>query len=365
MTKKVLGASAQRKIKVLLVGGLPRPSGGVSVFLGRLVNAIGEKVEFDVLDVMDYGAKEPNLAKRIRVAPRNRLLKHLWVFMMTVISNSLLVHFNYSSLTSLAALALLPKLNKKFVVILHNGQQHERYLKTPRILKLLIKLGARRTDLFFSLCDDHVKLYNLLDVEGSKIKSIKPQIPPKLGASEFLDREHKNLAEKYEDIVISSGHVSKTYNFEYTINFVNNHPDTAAMFFFYGQHQDMTYLGELRDLIEDKDNVLFYFHQPEKVFLSALAASQAYLRPTSVDSWGIAIADAILLGVPVVASDVCERFPGATLCDADDYEGFSKLVEEALIKNKNSVVDNTEHYDASPIIYKSYRDILTKKNENK
>lgn len=345
-------------MRVLLIGGLPRPSGGVSVFLGRLVNALGEDVEFDVLDVQDKGEKESTLATRIRIAPSNRLIKHLWVFLMVIISRCQIVHFNYSSVLSLAAIALVPKFKKRYVITLHNGKQWDRYLQIPKIMKWLIKIGVDRADIIFCLCRDQEILFDYLKIDKDKIIFLKPQIPPVLLKTDFVDQAHTEMADRYKTIVVSSGHVSRSYRFEYTIRYVNEHVDTAAVFFFYGEYMDTDYLAELRALVVSKEKVIFYFHQSEQTFLAALAKSQAYLRPTDVDSWGIAVADAVLLNVPVIASTVCERFPGTILCEPNNYEQFAKYVEQSQTGAKEQTRD--QHcYDASSIVYNAYLKALT------
>jgi len=320
---------SSHKPSVLLIGGLPGPSGGVTVFLGRLVNQIGNEVDFHVLDI-HAGNKEPTLAKTLKVAPRHRLLKQLWLVWHICAFRGDIVHFNYSGCHALVSLAVLPKLGRKFFLTLHNGSQLSIHQALGALARRLVSKGAAKIDCAFSLCDDHAALYRKLAVDEVRIVHTKSQIAAPSVEPAFVDDKHARLRERHRYLVVSSGHVSRTYNFEYLIRFVNEHPDCAGLLFFYGEHIDQAYLTELQQQMVDPERFAIYFHQTESIFLAALATTDAYLRPTHVDSWGIAVADAISLGIPAIASDVCERAPGATIINPASYTEFDVAVKSSF-----------------------------------
>lgn len=341
------------KPSVLLIGGLPRPSGGVTVFLGRLVNQIGNEVDFHVLDI-HAGDKEPTLAKTHKIAPRHRLLKQLWLVWHICIFRGDIVHFNYSGCHALVALALLPKLGRKFFLTLHNGSQLSTYQKLGLLAKRFVGKGASKIDCAFSLCDDHAKLYRQLGVDEARIVHTKSQIAAPNVVPACVDDRHFQLRERYRHLVVSSGHVSRTYNFEYLVRFVNENPDCAGLLFFYGEHIDHAYLTELQQQMVDPHRFAVYFHQTEAVFLAALATADAYLRPTHVDSWGIAVADALSLGIPAIASDVCERSPGAILCSSKNFHLFSEATISQLISPSTNLSDKYSTDQTHKLSYIKY-----------
>lgn len=342
---------SQRKPRVLLIGGLPRPSGGVTVFLGRLVNQIGHDVDFHVLDI-HAGEKEPTLAKTLKVAPRNPWLRALWMVWKICTFRGDIVHFNYSGCHALVALALLPKLGRRFFVTLHNGSQISILEKLPDWKISLVQRGAKKINIAFSLCDDHAQLYRRLQVEEDRLIHTKSQIPAGNVEPSFVDERHANLRKRFKHLVISSGHVNRTYNFEFLVRYVNEHADCAGMLFFYGEHIDEVYLAELRALMRDQERFAIYFHQSEATFLGAMATSDAYLRPTHVDSWGIAVADAVAMGIPAVASDVCERASGSIKCISVDYISFARILNSEL-KRKNHKNMASEKFASAAIEIKN------------
>ena len=65
-------------------------------------------------------------------------------------------------------------------------------------------------------------------------------------------------------------------------------------------------------------------------FNAVLSRSDIYVRPTSIDSFGIAIHDARALGLQVVASDACERPKDVKVHESDNYDQFRKLLKKCV-----------------------------------
>lgn len=342
-----------KKPSVLLIGGLPRPSGGVTVFLGRLVNSVGHDVDFHVLDIHP-GEKEPTAARSLKIAPRKRWLRALWMAWQITKFRGDIIHFNYSGCHALMALALLPKFGRKFFLTLHNGSQIKIFQNLSAGNRQLVRIGSEKVDCAFSLCEDHSLLYHRLGMDASRIVHTKSQIAAPNVAPAFVDERHADLRKQFRHLVISSGHVSRSYNFEFLIRFVNEHGDCAGILFFYGEHVDECYLEELKSQMKNPAQFAIYFHQSEATFLSALATANAYLRPTHVDSWGIAVADAVAMGVPAIASNVCERATGAILVQPENYDHFENKVQAALSSHQKK--KNELRVTADKIIKSKYLD---------
>ena len=298
------------------------------------MNQLGERVYFHVLDI-HHGEKEPSKAIVHRIAPKNKFLRVLWLVFHIVFFRGDIIHFNYSLCHALVALAFMPKLGRQFFLTLHNGSQLERLETFGRIKTALITRGAKKVDAAFSLCSNHCEMYERLGLPKSKTVKTKSQIPPPNITAAPVDKKHADMRTNFSHVLVSSGHVSRTYNFEFLIKFVSENADASGILFLYGDHQDLSYLEELRKM-PGSERIIFYFNKDEKTFLSALALSDAYVRPTHVDSWGIAVADAISLGVPAIASDVCERSDGAVLCDANNYSTFALKLDAILLNKKTN-----------------------------
>lgn len=65
-------------------------------------------------------------------------------------------------------------------------------------------------------------------------------------------------------------------------------------------------------------------------FFRALRAADLYVRNTSHDSYGVACAEAVYLGTPVLATDVCDRAPGVQTFKRTDAIGLADTIRRGL-----------------------------------
>lgn len=335
----------KRKPRVILVGGLPRPSGGVTVFLGRLVRALGDQIDFHILDI-NAGEKEPNKAITHRVMPTQRLLRVIMIAVFSVILPADIIHYHYSRPLSLLTLFATPFLNKRIHMTLHNGALIERVLDIPALLKWALKISLRRVDKVYVLSEGQEEFYRYMGVPEQKYVYAKSHILPPNVSPDFVDAEHAALAARSNQVVVASGHLDRIYNYEFFIRLLNETPHLGGLLFVYGVHLDMAYLSELKAGLDRPEQLQVYTSQSETTFLAALAASHAFLRPNHVDSWGISVADACYMKIPAIASDVCTRHSDAILFPAGDYEAFAKRTLKALEfpaeQGHSAIIDTAE-----------------------
>src|SRR5258705_11324048 len=94
---------------------------------------------------------------------------------------------------------------------------------------------------------------------------------------------------------------------------------------------DQSYFREIQRRIKDldiEDNFHFMTHQQELWPLFRLA--DLMVRPTYSDGFGLSVAEALHVGCPAVASDVCIRAPGAVTFRSRNPEDFLRKCEQIL-----------------------------------
>ena len=89
-------------------------------------------------------------------------------------------------------------------------------------------------------------------------------------------------------------------------------------------------------------------------FGPALVRSSVFVRPTSTDGDSVSVREALAVGVPVVASDVCQRPKGCHIFQSRDAEQMAKTVLEVLIKGEKSPLADTDD-DAVEAIIERYK----------
>ena len=111
-------------------------------------------------------------------------------------------------------------------------------------------------------------------------------------------------------VFVMSGYPVALYNYQRAIAAMAARPNDALAIFVYGTGDGRP---ALREAAAADPRLHLYEDRTERFFNTVLAGADAMLRITATDSFGIAVADAVSMGVPVLASDVTERFPGARL----------------------------------------------------
>ena len=142
---------------------------------------------------------------------------------------------------------------------------------------------------------------------------------------------------------------------------IRKHFTGAGFIFFLPRIGNYDYYQKLKNLVREKSlDEHFLWVKDANLFLIVLKRSNVFIRPTLSDSYGISTAEALELGIPSIASDVCERAYGTILYKTGYFEDlFMKTI---------SVLENLDHYkeplktlkiyDASEKIFRLLESIL-------
>jgi len=76
----------------------------------------------------------------------------------------------------------------------------------------------------------------------------------------------------------------------------------------------------------------FYFFTNGPEFWPITKQSDLFVRPTTSDSFGISIQEAISAGTPAIASNVCIRPEGTILFEACNTDNFIAMVTKQLLQ---------------------------------
>jgi glycosyltransferase involved in cell wall biosynthesis len=303
----------------LIVGHLPPPRGGVSVYLERLIRARTKNNEH--LAVLDLG-------KTSKLRGLTLLIAHL-------ICKPSSIEVHEFSVKLFILLALSP-LAARVVVFEHNWRELPQSLHLRRIL---------------SYC---MKRFKALRVAGEHILDyyMKMGIELPQQATAFVPFVEPDITE-YENII-------REYPEDY-FGFIETHrPIVAAVAFSLSEDPNLDIYGigltiEALRLLKPKykniglvlalstqtNNVLdsylekaskqgvldsIYVLKTDLDFWPALLNCDVFLRPTLTDGDSVSVREAIFLGVPVLASDCVERPPGTYTFRTGDLHSFVEVI---------------------------------------
>lgn len=290
--------------KTIILGGIPEPIGGVTTFLRRLLHRDIEQIEW----LLDFypGKKEPIRAdcqqKVIRLGGKVELVKWLWMHRNEQVGRELF--FNFSTPRALPLTLLCPKVRgARWTLMLHHGQLYAR----TWILRRIVRLALSRFDEIKSLSGEQYAFYMAQHIPPKKIMVGSSYcVPADHSDNEDAMVELQRIRGRYRKVLVMSGFPKALYNLELGIEALAalNRDDCALCVFIYGA-------GELRERLlrlAEKHPWLFLFdNRPERYFNTFLRQSDALVRLTETESFGISVWDAYHWGVKIIASDVCHR----------------------------------------------------------
>jgi len=101
----------------------------------------------------------------------------------------------------------------------------------------------------------------------------------------------------------------------------------------------------------------FYVVTGSEPFGPLLVRSDVVVRPTATDGDSVSVREALAVGVPVVASDVCSRPEGVRVFPTRDAGGLMTQVIEALESGPKETLAEDSH-DSPGVILDVYRRVL-------
>ncbi|AQZ80181.1 hypothetical protein MWMV7_MWMV7_02787 [Acinetobacter calcoaceticus] len=294
--------------ETIIIGGIPNPIGGVTTFLSRLIKAYSQYVVM-LLDLYPSEDKRipKNFSGHYKLA-KNKIIAIFLVFLAQLKYRNKNFFFNFSSGNSLVFFVFLPKINNEWSLMLHHGHL------TSRLPKILLKFILNKFDTIYTLSARQADFYKSINPQYSLI-SESSYVP-----ASFIDIDEseklplKIVTDSKLKVVVGSGFPRALYQHHLLIDLINRNQNAYLFLFLYGE-------GELKHQLLNLNHprIKVFIDKEEDIFNYYLSNADLYVRPTLEDSFGIACADAIEFGVPVIASDVCKRYSGVQVYNTEEF----------------------------------------------
>jgi len=320
--------NSEWNLRKIIIGGIPKPIGGVTTYLRRLLHRDSSQIEL----LLDFypGEKEPVredcACKVVELNGRTALCRWLWTNRSAQVGRE--VFFNFSTPRALLLTLAVPKVSgARWSLMLHHGT----LLVANSFLRRAVRLALSRFDEIKSLSAPQTAFYYAMDVPECRIVGGSSYCEP---ADHVDDQqavvELAQIKRRHSKVLVMSGLPQTLYNFELGIDAVAalEEEDYALCLFIYGP-------GELRGRLGERTKThpwLYLFDgQSERYFNTFLRHCDLLMRLTTTDSFGISVWDANHWGRKIVASDVCERPFGYYSLSVSDENTNSSVPQASIL----------------------------------
>lgn len=352
------------RMKILIVGVLPPPVGGISIHVKRLKEFLENKNSTVIVC-------SPKDLKRALLGID---VKFLSIFVKNIL-NSEIVHFHEIDVNLFIVLGIIKLLGRKSVLTLHNDRIYSEYKLLKKYKKMLFHLYLKSFSKIIYVNKDTKQDLLRLGINSNKVKyipgfifpsSISTKIPRKI--TDFISKSsfvicangdmrlYKGVSLYGIDLLVKLIYCLTKYGINVKLLFaMTNHP--------YLQNQKFTYYMNIKKFILKKnleDKILF-FSAKNIEFGALLEHSKLMIRPTISDGYSISLAEAIYFNVPTIASDVCYRTKGTILFKNRNFlDLYNKTLQ--VIENYDifkSKVEKIYLTDFSNDLYELYLNCLS------
>jgi hypothetical protein len=324
--------------RVCLVGPLPPPYGGVSEHIYRLASATPQFISeiIDLYSTTEHKLRPENSAVSVSVAPRSSWFRPVWFLLQLGRSNCSVFHFHFSLPRALLLLTLARKRRvKTWILTLHNGDLGIGAYYGNFLLKKLMHAQVMRFDRIVCLSSAQEQFFLQIGVPKSRLIRLPSYLPPPRRSDSPLVPSFDELRQRNAVVVLTSGYPERFYNFDQLVYYADSHKlvHGAGVGFaiaVYG-NGDWNWINTLKVIASQRGlEVIFLENLDRDAFASVIQNTDIYVRPTLMDSYGIALADAINCGAIAIASDICERYEGCRIFPTGDVKAFFKQLDYSI-----------------------------------
>lgn len=313
--------------RIALFGVCPPPWGGISVHITRLKKVLEQ--QGNTVACFDT---ERHKARHI-VSQLYQLLRFVYAEHPTLMYyHSPYIRLSFVHLIVLRCMRLFTK--SKVVVVEHDcrylasrsGVWKKLYSFSLRCVHELVFIGQPTYD---SYCQNHLYIPRAHSIHGAFIppdtttyQTIMETYPPDL--MRFMQEHTPCITGNASNVLITQGY--DLYGFDMMIDLVSALRTSWAHIgcvVAVSSISDKAYWRQIQARIAQRGlEKYFYFLVGTYEYWPIIQHADLFVRPTRNENFGISVAEAIYLGIPALASDVCARPAGTVLFQAGNHEDF-------------------------------------------
>lgn len=226
----------------------------------------------------------------------------------------------------------------RVVLSLHSGYGYARWINDNpvygRLNKVFFRLLSR---LIFMNPEESGRIRASYPFLKDRIITVNPFIGPPERQIPVLGRHTDHARMKIATI----GVWEQRYNVEEAIaaavrfNTTTGVPTTITVLQSTIREEPVYRERTMKEIEEARNTVEVVVLEDRKDILAILAVHDVFIRPSYLDSYGLCVAESLLVGTPAIATDVCRRCSAALLYTRGDKETLDRHVMTAW-KNRDA-----------------------------
>lgn len=324
-------------MKLILVGPLPPPIGGISVHLERLSGVLrANQTEFVIFNESNFA--DPG--------------RHIWpigsykkMIMKLPFVRGDLFHFHSIDPRMRMLLGFYKTLGKKVMLTIHGDSLAMQLAEAGPLEKKLLLASLRRLDRIVCVNEATTRMLLGLGFDPRRVRTVPAYIHPveRADGEAAIPAEVRRWMDEADFLISANGFVrplpeGDLYGIDLLVSLAKELKDNRIrarlLFVLLGaadqNAEERAYYGRMKQRIAKQGlSDMFYWYEAAATELyPILKKSRLFIRPTRMDGYGVSVAEALHFGVPAIASDACARPQGTLLFPSGDLQALARQVRE-------------------------------------
>lgn len=328
--------------KLVLFGPYPPPLGGISVHISRIETFLRkENIDYEIFN---HGYTEN---KKV-IATKKSLL---WYLRVLFIKKRNTFHFHQFFFFHFIFYFIFSLLRREKIIVTIHSERILSYSKFKRAFVLFFISRIRR----LNLISVSKNLKNYFDEKGIKSLFLPAYVPP-IYVKEIKVNHSKKLI-LFSVWKFNEKLANEIYNVPLAFEYLSQNKHKYKMLLMIGSKSDSDekYLHETISNYQIEKDVIIIFNQN---LVDYLNNCEFLIRPNLSDGYGVSIQEALDLGIPAIASDVCERPKGTLVFKNNDLEDLSSKIEHVEITPVKNILQKKENLNYHFQLIEIYKETI-------
>jgi len=320
-----------QKEDILIIGGYPPPYGGITVHIKRFHDYCkNENIKLKIISQFTESG-HPDII----CLTGNKILKILKLIHIIKSFRGRLIHIHSSRLNNLIwGGLLLAWVGRKKIKVITNHSGNFSITSTNSLRNVISRNIYKKFDYIICINRSQQEMFSrVLNMPLSRLPIIPSYIP--LANINFIHSKKielfvDDIYKKVKYLIVTTGYIEQYYGYEIIINAIERIDLNIGVLFIFYTSSNINYKKKLFNKINQSDYMWCLEGISSDDMMYIIKNASLLVRANTADTYGMVVGDAIQLGTPSIASDVCPRHPGTILFKNGNSDDLSIKIKDTI-----------------------------------